>query len=203
MRPIEPLAPRRRLPLFPLPVVLLPSALMPLHIFEPRYRAMVRDCLEATKRFGLLYHDWDRQGPFLSEEGRVGCVARIEKHERLKDGRSLLVVEGVERFRIDDGIESDALYFEALVTPFADASVMDSRALVQRRRESIELFQSVVASLTEAPAHLPDLAPESEVSFLLAQTIQMDPLWHQSLLELQDESARLAVLDRVFRAALR
>jgi Lon protease-like protein len=141
-------------------------------------------------------------GPFLSEEGRVGCLAGIQKDERLKDGRSILVVEGVERFRIDDGIESEALYFEALVTPFPDASVVDIAALVQRREASIELFQSVVDSLAQAPEHLPDLAPESEVSFLLAQTIQVDPLWHQSLLELQDESARLAILDRVFRAAL-
>lgn len=202
MSPIEPLEPRRRLPLFPLPVVLLPGALMPLHIFEPRYRAMVSDCLESDRSFGLIFHDWDRQGPFVSEEGRIGCVARIQEHEPLEDGRSFLVVEGVERFRIDDGVESEALYFEALVTPFRDATITGSDELVLRRKKSIELFQSVVASRAQPPDRLPDLTPESEVSFLLAQTIQVDPRWHQSLLELQDEGARLGVLDQVFRAAL-
>ena len=64
--------------LFPLDLVVLPGETFPLHIFEPRYRDLVRDCLESDSAFGLVYHDWDRQGPFLCEEGRIGCVARIQ-----------------------------------------------------------------------------------------------------------------------------
>lgn len=202
MNDIERTEARYRLPLFPLPLVLLPGAPMPLHIFEPRYREMLSDCLEGDGRFGLVYHDWDRQGPFLCEEGRVGCVAEIKKHETLEDGRSLILVEGSERFRISDGIESESSYFEGLVTPFFDDAVVPANELAVRRRESIELFESVVASLPEAPERLPTLEPEKEVSFVLAQTIQVDPSWHQHLLELQDEGARLAIVDRIFRAAL-
>ena len=66
----------RRLPLFPLDVVLFPGELLPLHIFEPRYRRMVARCLETDHRFGLIYHDSDRLGPFLMEEGRVGALGR-------------------------------------------------------------------------------------------------------------------------------
>lgn len=193
---------RYRLPLFPLPTVLLPRALMPLHIFEPRYRQMVKDRLEGDRRFGMVYHDWDRQGPFLSEPGRIGCVGEIRDHRRLEDGRSLLVIEGLERFRIQDGIESDTLYFEGLVTPYPDKTVMGGDELRSRRRESIRLFHHVVASLSEAPDSLPDLEPEGEVSFLLAQTIQSDPRWHQRLLELQDEGSRLTRVDTVLRAVL-
>ena len=122
--------------MFPLPVVLLPGAPMPLHIFEPRYRAMVHDCRESDGRFGMVYHDWDLLGPFLSEEGRVGCVAEIRQHEALEDGRLLIVVEGLERIRIVDGIESENLYFEALVSPHTDTTVMQGEELALRRRES-------------------------------------------------------------------
>jgi Lon protease-like protein len=195
--------PRFRLPLFPLPVVLLPGAAMPLHIFEPRYRDLVRDCLASDSPFGLVYHDWDRQGPFLCEEGRIGCVARIEEHQGLDDGRSLIVIRGQERFRIVDGIESESAYFEGLVTPYRDATELPDDALAMRRLASIRLFHAVVATLREHPDKLPELEPDRETSFLLAQTIGVDPSWHQRLLELQDEPARLEELDRVFRAALR
>lgn len=194
---------RFRLPLFPLPTVLLPGMLMPLHIFEPRYRQMVDDCLEGDRRFGLIYHDWDELGPFLSEPGRIGCVGEIGEHQALEDGRSLIVVEGVERFRIEDGIESDSPYFEGLVTPRPDTTVMQGEELASRRRESIALFHSVVASLSDRPDALPDLDADRELSFLLAQTIQVDPKWHQRLLELTDEGSRLARVDQVLRAVLK
>ena len=193
---------RYRLPLFPLPVVLLPGASMPLHVFEPRYREMVADCLRSDRRFGLVYHDWDQQGPFLFDEGRVGCVAEIREHQLLEDGRSLIGVRGMERFGIVDGIESETRYYEALVSPYRDTDPLPDDLLVARRQESIHLFHAVVASLAERPEQLPELRPDRETSFRLAQTISVDPSWHQRLLELRDETARLDELDRVFQAAL-
>lgn len=193
---------RYRLPLFPLPVVLLPSASMPLHVFEPRYRQLVTDCLASDGRFGLVYHDSDRQGPFLCEEGRVGCVAEILEHQGLEDGRSLIAVRGIERFSIVDGIESKSLYYEALVSPYRDNERLPDALLAARRQESIHLFHAVLASLPEQPEQLPEVRPDREASFRLAQTIGVDPAWHQQLLELRDETTRLAELDRVFRAAL-
>lgn len=193
---------RYRLPLFPLPTVLFPGMLMPLHIFEPRYRQMVSDCLGGDRRFGMVFHDWDEQGPFLSEPGRVGCVGEVREHQELEDGRSLIVIEGVQRFRIRDGIESDTPYFEGLVSPHPDTTVMQGEELASRRRESIQLFHRVVASVSERPDALPDLAPDRELSFLLAQTIQVAPSWHQRLLELTDEGSRLARVDRVLRTVL-
>jgi len=203
--PLEP-EPLRRLPLFPLPVVLLPGAPMPLHIFEPRYRNMVKDCMASDRRFGLVYHDWDRSGPFLSEEGRVGTVAEIREHEGLPDGRANLVVAGVERFRIVDGIESDTAYFEALVGPYPDLPGTESPStppdLRAARLRSIALFLRVVESLEQSPPRLPVLGDEGETSFVLAQTIAADPAWHQRLLEMQDERDRLSELDRVFLGVL-
>lgn len=190
-----------RLPLFPLPVVLFPTAGMPLHVFEPRYRRMVARCLEFDRRFGLVYHDSDVRGPFLFEEGRVGCVAEIESFQPLPDGRSLLLARGVERFAIVDGIESDEPYYEALVTPYADGDPAPD--LPERRRDSLELFHAVVDQLPEEPERLPELDEGSELSFPLVRTIEVEPSWQQTFLELRDEAGRLEQLDRVFRAALR
>lgn len=193
--------PRRyRLPLFPLPVVLLPTATMPLHIFEPRYRRMVARCLETDRRFGLLYHDFDVRGPFLGEDGTVGCIAEIEDFQPLPDGRSMIVARGVERFRILDGIESKEPYYEALVGPYVD--VGPTEGLDLQRRRTLALFEAVVRTLPQEPGRLPELDPTGELSFPLMRTIDVDPAWQQAFLELRDEGHRLERLEAVFRAAL-
>lgn len=192
---------RFRLPLFPLPAVLLPTAPMPLHVFEPRYRRMVARCLEGDRRFGLVYHDADRRGPFLMEEGRVGCVAEIEDFQLLPDGRSLLVARGEERFAIEDGVESEEPFYEALVVPYTDVAADPPRLQAQRLR-SLNLFHAVVRGLPEPPGRLPELDPLKELSFPLLRTLDVDAAWQQSLLELRDELHRLERLDAIFKAAL-
>lgn len=189
-----------RLPLFPLPVVLFPTAPMPLHVFEPRYRRMVARCLEQDRRFGLVYHDADRQGPFLMEEGRVGCVASIEEFEPLPDGRSVMVVRGMERFSIDDGIESGEPFYEALVSPYGDLDA--DVALGPRRVRTLALFRELVRTLGEEPTWLAGLDPGAETSFPLARTVQAEPAWLQGFLEVRDEEARLELLDQVFLTLL-
>ena len=194
-------APRRfRLPLFPLPVVLFPTAAMPLHIFEPRYRRMVARCLETDRRFGLIHHDFDARGPFLGEDGSVGCVAEIEDFQPLPDGRSMLVARGVERFRILDGIESDEPYHEALVGPYRD--VGGGEGLELQRRRSLALFEAVLRSLPQASGRLPELDPARELSFPLVRTLEVEPSWQQAFLELRSEVRRLDRLEVIFRAAL-
>lgn len=184
-------------------MVLLPGAIIPLHIFEQRYRDMVADVLVGEGRFGLIYHDWDDAGPFLAETGRIGCVAAIRQHERLEDGRYMLVVEGVERFRIDEGLEQRALYFEGIATPYEDETAMSGDELEFRRGESVKLFEELLDLLPERPERLPELDVRRETSFPLAQTIQMDLPWHQRLLEIRDEGSRLERVDQVFRAVIR
>lgn len=194
--------PKVRLPLFPLPVVLFPTEAMPLHIFEPRYRRMVDRCLETDRRFGLIYHDADRSGPFLMEEGRIGCVAEIEDFQPLPDGRSVLVARGLERFEIVDGIESSEPFYEALVSPFRDVGGGNARGIELQRRRSLALFEAVLRTLPEPPERLPELDPAQELSFPLVRTIDVDAAWQQAFLELRDERHRLERLDAVFRAAL-
>ena len=151
----------------------------------------------------MIYHDWDDAGPFLAETGRIGCVAAIRQHEQLEDGRYMLVVEGVERFRIDEGLEQRALYFEGIATPYEDETAMSGDELAFQRGESVKLFEELLGLLPERPERLPELDVRRETSFPLAQTIQMDLPWHQRRLEIQDEGSRLERVDQVFRAVIR
>lgn len=185
----------RRLPLFVLPAVLYPGTIVPLHIFEPRYRRMVAQCLEGDRRFGFIFHDFDRYPAFTAAEGRIGCTAEITQFSPLPDGRSLLLASGLERFRIVDGIESDAPYHEALVEEFDD--VEPPADIRDRRGHTVATFRAVLHRLQAGAGELPDFDLDTDVSFILAAVIQIEPRWKQMLLELRLESERLAEIEAV------
>lgn len=191
------------LPLFPLPVVLFPGASLPLHIFEPRYRAMVTRCLETDRRFGLIYHDADESGPFLNERGRVGCVGEIDRYQPLPGGRSLIRVTGLHRFRITEGLD-EALtpWYEARVAPYEDLVRPDPEAIRAVRDHTLALLHEVLRSLPDPPDEVPCFGLDRDLSYQLAPLVQIDGRWHQSLLELRDETYRLERLEAVFQAAI-
>jgi Lon protease-like protein len=108
-----------RLPLFPLSVVLFPGTTLSLHIFEPRYRQMLADCLAGDRRFGLTPPGPGQEAP---ERGAVGCIAEVRVNQELPDGRSNIVVVGGRRFTVGR-LESDsAPYHVAMVETFEDES---------------------------------------------------------------------------------
>ena len=112
--------PTESFPLFPLGLVLLPGELVPLHIFEERYKLMVGACLEQDSEFGIIW---------LSDEGLkdVGCAARITRVlERFEDGRLNILVEGTQPFRLTRRIE-DLPYPAGHVEPLADEDDSESR----------------------------------------------------------------------------
>jgi Lon protease-like protein len=189
----------RRLPLFPLPVVLFPGGPMPLHVFEPRYRQMVAHCVEGDRTFGLLYHDPDLEGPFMVEPGRVGCTAQILNYQPLPDGRSLVLVRGGERFEVEDGIESPNLYWECVAAPYTDSGVPVPRS---RRRRTIRLFYEVLEHVVGHPKPFPEIDDDTETAFQLAQAIRVDPVWQQRLLESRSEAERLEQVEGLLRAVL-
>ena len=192
-----------RIPLFPLPMVLFPGTLIPLHIFEPRYREMVRDVMESDKRFGLLYHDPDESGPFLNEEGLIGTVALIRRHQPLPDGRSMILVRGAERFQIRTEVMEDTPYYQAQVIPFEDQpGEISGPELVARRKRSLALFKNVLQTQAHAPDAMPSFSVKKELSFKLAAVVRMDPFWQKELLEMRDEASRLDRLDPVFQAGI-
>jgi Lon protease-like protein len=121
-----------RVPVFPLGgALLLPRAQLPLHIFEERYRAMVRDALAGDGLIGMIQPKDEASVPRLYE---VGCIGRIIASEELEDGRFNLVLEGVGRFRVIDEVQVSTPYrqVDADCSIFDDESEPDPLASIQR-----------------------------------------------------------------------
>lgn len=188
--------------MFPLGSVLVPGGVLPLHIFEPRYRDLVADCLAEGREFGLVHHDSDEQGPFLMEQGRVGTLARIVEHRELPEGRSLILVRGGARFSIESECEMERLYYQADVVPYEDESIPRLGAIREARIQTLELFTTVIHALDESPERMPEFDLNLDLSFQLAPAVQIDVRWQQSFLELRSETSRLERLDAVFQAAV-
>jgi Lon protease-like protein len=111
----------RRIPIFPLAgAILFPRSQLPLHIFEPRYRAMIRDALAGDRLIGMVQPREQGEPPALFD---VGCLGRIVACDELDDGRFNIVLEGIARFRIVAEAEVDTAYrqVEADERGFADA----------------------------------------------------------------------------------
>ncbi|MBV9240567.1 MAG: LON peptidase substrate-binding domain-containing protein [Acidobacteria bacterium] len=118
--PIDKVSGLRHLPLFPLPLVMLPNEVLPLHIFEERYRQMLKDVAEERNMFGLLL--FEPEGAYIERPatGTVGCVAEIKETETFPDGRSNILTVGVVRFRLNEYVESSDPYFVGDVEYFED-----------------------------------------------------------------------------------
>jgi Lon protease-like protein len=121
-----------RLPIFPLSgAVLFPRAQLPLHIFEPRYRALIRDSLASDRLIGMIQPKDQAPVPRLFS---VGCIGRIIGSEELDDGRLNIVLSGVHRFRVADEVQVSTPYrqVDADRSPFDDEAEADPLASIQR-----------------------------------------------------------------------
>lgn len=182
------------LPLFPLNVVLFPGMVLPLHIFEPRYRLMVRRCLEREKQFGVVLV---QPGSQFGQERphQIGTTAHIMAAERLGDGRFNLLTEGGKRFRILQE-QHDQPYLTALVEEFVDSPDEPEIAEMLHRR-SETLFRRyvrvmlAVAGKEQLRLDLPD-EPE-ELSYLIGYCLDLSDAEKQHLLELTSTAERLRI----------
>lgn len=176
--------------LFPLGLVLLPTERLPLHIFEPRYRELIDECLDEEREFGLLLAD--EEG--LHEIGTRAAV--VDVLERLDDGRLNVVVEGRERFRLR-GLTSGRSFQTGEVEPVRDDEG-------EPRAEDVERAVALLRRLGElAGADVDDLEVTTAApSFELAARVELDPVLKQRLLEQRSEPQRLqTVADLLERAA--
>ena len=181
----------RELPLFPLPdVVLFPQQLLPLHIFESRYRMLLQTVLETDKRFGIV-----RINPETGEMAEIGCCAEVRQHQTADDGRSYIVTLGQQRFRLLN-ITRETPYRTAMVSWLEDEPVEDAPQL-NNLRDQVDAALKDVVSLTaklqnrevELPDDLPDLP--RELSFWIGAHLDQAAAEQQSLLELTDTQERL------------
>ena len=172
------------LPLFPLPnVVLFPGVFLPLHIFEPRYRAMMADSLASDRLIGmvLLRPGWERDYEGRPPVYPIGCSGVVTHVERLADGRYHLVLRGLDRFRIV--VEDHELaYRRAVVEPVPERSLAaGDRETVQHVRSKLEAI--LAHQVRAVDAKIPATMPNEDLVNALAQYLDLEPLEKQALLE--------------------
>ncbi|MCX5949078.1 MAG: LON peptidase substrate-binding domain-containing protein [Cyanobacteria bacterium] len=182
----------RELPLFPLPdLVLFPQEVLPLHIFEPRYRMMLRTVMAEDRRFGVVR--WDPQEQQMAV---VGCCAEILHCQNQEDDRSNIVTMGQQRFRVLD-IVRDAPFRVGLVSWIED-EVSDSHDdletltgnVSKALRDVVELTGKLIGKPASLPSDLPDLP--RELSFWIGAHLGGPVADHQqALLEITDTGERL------------
>jgi len=181
MGPLRP----ERIPLFPLNVVLLPGAALPLHIFEPRYRDMIRQCVRDKTEFGLL---------LSLPRGivRVGCTAEVmDVVKRYDDGRMDIVTVGRTPFRIVELLNPQAFEDESLLQGQVDYLDDRERPVCPKTRQHlIELYEVCHTIIfDDYPRSIQNEVPE-DLSYIVAGTLPMDLMWKQQVLELRSEADR-------------
>jgi Lon protease-like protein len=180
--------------LFPLGIVLLPSEHVPLHIFEPRYRELIAECLEQQQEFGFIFADGDG----VREVGTRARVADVL--EEFEDGSLNIVVEGGARFRVER-LTRGREFITAIVGPVPDGLGL---AAPETAAQAIRSFRALAAIAGVEPDELDETA--SQLSFELAAQVELPAEAKQQLLELDEEQQRLELvielLDSVREALL-
>src|SRR2546423_4864249 len=175
--------------LFPLDVVLLPTERAPLHIFEPRYRELIGECLAQEREFGLVLGDRDG----LREIGTRAAI--VEVLDAFPDGRLNIVIEGRERFRLVELTEG-RVFATGEVEALADEDSVSER---KQRETVLELYREV-AELVEADVDEPD-QDSGVLSFEVAARVDFGVERKQELLELTSEPERLTRVADLLRQA--
>ena len=165
--------------LFPLGIVLLPTEQVPLHIFEPRYRDLVGECLEEEREFGLVFADDDG----LREVGTLAAITEVL--ERFDDGRLNIVIEGRERFRLVELTEGRT-FQTGEVEPLEDD---EDGADPGEIEQALELFAKLVELTgTEIETPEPDVP---QLSYAIAARFEFAPEVKQQLLQEVSERERI------------
>lgn len=180
------------LPLFPLNVVLFPGMIIPLHIFEPRYRQMITECQQQQSPFGLVLAR--PTSVHLEEEPYpVGTMAEIQQLERLEDGRFTLIAFGLQRFRILRQ-HREKPYLSGWVELYADRSEtsQESDVYARQARELFRRYLEMLLEMADEKQVLVDIPTEpEELSYFAAHFLDIQDEQKQQLLELTSTAQRL------------
>jgi Lon protease-like protein len=169
-----------RIPLFPLNIVLFPDEQLPLHIFEPRYRRMVRECLDNRSPFGMLL-------AVPNGVVHVGCTAEIlEVIKTYEDGRMDIITVGREPFRVLEINEEEPL-LRGVVDYLEDD---DPERNPAKQNQLIELYETCHTLLYSSLPKEMEVQAGGGLSYSIASTLPIDLLWKQQILELRSEEHR-------------
>lgn len=179
------------LPIFPLDTVLLPGAPLPLHIFEPRYREMVAECLEQNRSFGIVR---DKEG----DVAQTGCTAEIlAVTKKYDDGRMDIVTQGRERFEVIQ-LNQERAFLQAEVLYLHDEA---GTASPEQVSQAMQLHGEILKLAGAEPEKASEI-DEGRLSFYLAGSLPLDLDFKQALLETKSEAERLKALISFFETIL-
>lgn len=191
----------KHLPLFPLPLVLLPNELLPLHIFEPRYRQMLKDVALDKNMFGVSF--FNPQETFVEKPalGTIGCVAEVREVQALPDERSNVVTTGLIRYHLIDYVDAGEPYLVGDVEFFEDVAE-DENKLNPLADEVFALFRRIAQAAHKLGGErgtFPEVQqtnPES-LSFLVTAAFNLEPDLKYKLLETRSTIERLERLRQI------
>ena len=184
------------IPLFPLPnVVLFPNVFLPLHIFEPRYRAMVAHALEEDRIIGMTLL---RPGYEANYDGcpaiyPIGCAGVITHNQSLGDGRYDIVLRGMQKFRIR-AEDNSRPYRIGHVEGISEMVPPDEAVPLRHQRQRLEAVLAAAIERVRAEPKFPPSVPDEDLVNALAQYLDLDVLEHQALLECDGVLARCRAL---------
>ena len=195
-----------RLPIFPLPLVMLPNELLPLHIFEDRYRQMLKDVEQKGNFFGVTL--FEPQGSFIEKPATetVGCVAEIREAETLPDGRSNILTLGVIRYRLLDYVDAGEPYLVGEVEFFEDEkeSASELEPLADNVFGLFERMAKAAFKMSGNRGSFPEIqraGPEA-LSFLITAAFNFENEKKYHLLEITSTLERLSDLKEVLDHAV-
>lgn len=182
----------RTLPLFPLGVVLFPNAVLPLRIFEERYKLMIRRCLKGDSKFGIVLIKSGSEVGEPAEPHAVGTVAHIAQASPLENGEMLLAVTGIQRFLIKK-VTRRLPYLESQVELLSEESEISlSNEEMEKMRDAVSNYERLIAGLSGGWLRHADM-PEDPValSYFVPGLLDIHALEKQHLLEEPSPSRRL------------
>ena len=190
------------LPMFPLGTVLFPSLVLPLHVFEERYRALTRACLDGDREFGVVLIERGSEVGGGDVRTTVGTVARIVEAEEYPDGRFALVSVGVRRIRVDEWLPDDP-YPRAEVHDWPDPEETDRAAAAEALADMLGPFRRSVALKVElgessVPATIELDDDPAVASFQAAAVGPLGPLDQRKVLATEGAVPRLELLAALF-----
>lgn len=203
---LEQVAGIEHIPIFPIPLVLLPYEMLPLHIFEPRYQQMLKDIELRRNMFGINFFEAQSEFETRPATGSIGCVAMIRESQTMPDGRSNLLTFGLVRYEILDYVDIGTPYAAAEVRFFEDEPE-DAAILTPIADEVHELFERVAQAAFKLSGsrgiypEVPTAQPE-QLSFLVAASFTLDNEIKSQLLAMTSTSERLEQLKDLLTQAV-
>jgi uncharacterized protein len=188
-----------QIPIFPLPdAVLFPHTLLPLHIFEPRYREMVRDCLAGDRRLAmvLLRPGWEKDYYGRPPVHSIAGAGEIIQHEALPDGRFNILVRGTMRISISAELPPDKAYRVVRARPLADRYPAEGPGLLAGRVERLKVFYlRILAEVQKGQGEIAKIFSGVKdpgiIVDRIAGAVVADTEMRQAILEAVDVAARL------------